>query len=63
VRGQLESSAAALAALYSELHARVAVERELRRSASFPVLSIAELPGRTPIEVVRAVARRLGETS
>jgi anion-transporting ArsA/GET3 family ATPase len=63
VRGQFAGSAAAFGSLYAELHARVAVERELRRSVSFPVLSIAELPGRTPLEVVREVARCLGETS
>ncbi len=59
VRGPPADSAATLASLYAELHAAVAAERGLRRAIPFPALSIAEQPGRAPLDVVRAVARCL----
>jgi anion-transporting ArsA/GET3 family ATPase len=49
----------ALAALHDELRARASVERELRRQVSCGALSLAELPGRPPLDVVRAAARAL----
>lgn len=51
----------AIAALHAELRGRVAVERALRRQVACGTHSIAELPGRAPLEVVRAAAGALAE--
>lgn len=46
----------AMAALHDELRGRVAREAELRRRVTCSTVSFAELPGRSPIEVVRTAA-------
>jgi len=51
----------ALDALHAELRAHVRVERALRNSIPGPAIAIPELPGRAPLEVVRAAARVLDE--
>jgi anion-transporting ArsA/GET3 family ATPase len=53
-------SRTAIAALHDELRARVSVERELRRQAACGTVSLAELPGRPPLDVVRTAAHALG---
>lgn len=53
-------SRAAVAALHDELRARVVVEATLRRQVACGTASIAEWPGRRPIEVVRTAAHVLG---
>jgi len=54
-----EPSRRAMAALHDELRGRVATEAELRRRVACSAVSFGELPGRPPIEVVRAAARVL----
>jgi anion-transporting ArsA/GET3 family ATPase len=54
-----EPSRRAMAALHEELRGRVVMEAELRRRVACSTLSFAELPGRRPIEVVRAASRML----
>lgn len=49
----------ALAALHDELHGRVVVETELRRRVACPTVAFTELPGRRPLEVVRAASQVL----
>jgi hypothetical protein len=52
-------SRAALEAMSRELASRAAIETELRDRAACPAWSIPDLPGSTPIDVVRAAARAL----
>jgi anion-transporting ArsA/GET3 family ATPase len=54
-----EPSRRAMAALHEELRGRVVIEGELRRRVTCGTVSLTELPGRPPIEVVRAVSRVL----
>lgn len=54
-----EPSRRAIAALHDELRGRVAMEAELRRRVTCSTASLCELPGRSPIEVVRAASRAL----
>lgn len=55
------STRTAVAELHGELEARNEVERALRGTAPCPVLSLPELPGRSPLEIVRAVAEAFAE--
>jgi anion-transporting ArsA/GET3 family ATPase len=52
-------SRSALAALDDELRARVVIERELRRHVACGAVSLAEFPGRPPLDVIHAAARVL----
>jgi Anion-transporting ATPase len=54
-----EPSRRSMAGLHDELRGRLVMEAELRRSAMCGAVSFAELPGRPPIEVVRAALRIL----
>jgi anion-transporting ArsA/GET3 family ATPase len=54
-----EPSRGAMAALHDELRGRLVTEAELQRRAACRAVSFAELPGRPPIEVVRAASRGL----
>jgi anion-transporting ArsA/GET3 family ATPase len=49
----------AIVALHDELRARLTVEHALQRRIATPNISLPELPGRPPIDVVRAVAHTL----
>lgn len=49
----------AMAALHDELRGRLVTEAELRRRVACSTVSFSELPGRPPIEVVRAASRVL----
>lgn len=57
-----ERSRGAVTALHDELRARLSVERTLRRQVECGSIALDELPGRTPLEVVRTAAQVLGES-
>lgn len=52
-------SSRVMAALHEELRGRVVMEAELRRRVACSAVSLAELPGQSSIEVVRAASRVL----
>lgn len=49
-------AAGVVRSFYGELHERVELERALQELARLPRLSLAELPGRPPVQVVRTLA-------
>ena len=54
-----QPSRRAMAALHKELRGRLVTEAELRRRVACGTVSFSELPGRPPIEVVRAASRAM----